>query len=404
MRLRVWTMGPMMFTLAALAACGARPRPGDAGPDVGPACTMDADCDDQDPCNGMETCAAGRCTAALEALCEDDNGCTSDVCDATNPVMVTCSHPPLDADGDGFASAFCGGDDCDDWDWLVVPGGPEVCGDGLDNNCDGLVDAADPVCRPGNDTCASPFALSPGTAIWSTFGYADDGAVGCAAGVMAADAFFSFILTERHDVRVQVRGPAPGIAVEVRSQCTLPASALACASGGTSATVALADLAAGAYAVVVDTVTGQDIEVSLLLDPPSAAQMVAGNGSCFSAFSVSDAGGFYSGSTATLVDSSTGGCGTTAAPNAVFRLDLLETQRVALTAEGSAFDTVLYVRRGDCTAGTEVGCNDDVGSGRTWSYLDLGPLDADTYWIFVDGNSAAAVSSGAFRLGVSAVR
>ena len=49
----------------------------------------------------------------------------------------------VDADGDGYASSASGGMDCDDGDAATNPLTTEVC-DGLDNNCDGLVDDADP--------------------------------------------------------------------------------------------------------------------------------------------------------------------------------------------------------------------------------------------------------------------
>ncbi len=44
-----------------------------------------------------------------------------------------------DADGDGHTSTATGGDDCDDTNAAIYPGAPEVC-DGLDNDCDGVVD------------------------------------------------------------------------------------------------------------------------------------------------------------------------------------------------------------------------------------------------------------------------
>lgn len=48
----------------------------------------------------------------------------------------------LDADGDGFFTPF----DCNDADPLVNPDYPEQCADGIDNDCDGWVDADDPRC------------------------------------------------------------------------------------------------------------------------------------------------------------------------------------------------------------------------------------------------------------------
>ncbi len=49
----------------------------------------------------------------------------------------------VDDDGDGFTSSD---GDCDDSNPAVNPGESEVCGDGVDNNCDGNSDAADYVC------------------------------------------------------------------------------------------------------------------------------------------------------------------------------------------------------------------------------------------------------------------
>ncbi len=66
---------------------------------------------------------------------EDDTG--------TNPVDDTgadtgtpdTSPPPVDDDGDGYTSDV----DCDDHNYQVWPGAPELC-DGLDNDCDGSTD------------------------------------------------------------------------------------------------------------------------------------------------------------------------------------------------------------------------------------------------------------------------
>jgi hypothetical protein len=57
------------------------------------------------------------------------------------------SEEDRDDDGDGL-TPFCG--DCDDDDANAYPGAPEVCGDGLDQDCDG----ADEAC-PDSDTGSS---------------------------------------------------------------------------------------------------------------------------------------------------------------------------------------------------------------------------------------------------------
>jgi len=66
----------------------------------------------------------------------------------TTVVLAACygtvATPPIDADGDGVPEQF----DCDDTKAAVSPKGREVCSDKLDNDCNGLVDAADPACKP----------------------------------------------------------------------------------------------------------------------------------------------------------------------------------------------------------------------------------------------------------------
>jgi hypothetical protein len=70
------------------------------------------DCNDGDP--DVHPGAPERCNAF-----DDD-------CDGV------LSH---DADGDGFADEACGGDDCDDSDAGIHPGALDVCGDGVDLDC-----------------------------------------------------------------------------------------------------------------------------------------------------------------------------------------------------------------------------------------------------------------------------
>ena len=73
-----------------------------------------------------------------------------------------------DRDGDGFDTSV----DCNDTDPAINPDAPEVCDDGIDNNCDGFIDDCNqpPIAEAGDDQileCSSPtgtLAILDGTA------------------------------------------------------------------------------------------------------------------------------------------------------------------------------------------------------------------------------------------------
>ena len=64
---------------------------------------------------------------------------------------------------------------------------------------------------------------------------------------------------------------------------------------------------------------------------------------------------------------------------------------------GSAYDTVLFLRTEPCATGAELYCDDD-GAGSGGSSMIEAWLDADTYYLFVDGYSTS--SMGAYTLNV----
>ncbi|MGK0362253.1 MAG: hypothetical protein ACI9U2_004573 [Bradymonadia bacterium] len=149
----------------------------DAGPDQGPACDpspercngVDDDCDtiiDEGydigaPC----TIGIGECQATAVLTCTDDGDISCPVVEGA-PVDETCdgrdedcdgvADEDFDGDGDGApicptnpcvadcppgeeerCRALCDAQDCRDENLGVFPGARDVCGDGIDQNCDG---------------------------------------------------------------------------------------------------------------------------------------------------------------------------------------------------------------------------------------------------------------------------
>jgi hypothetical protein len=98
-------------------------------------------------------------------------------------------------------------------------------------------------------------------------------------------------------------------------------------------------------------------------------------------------GGTWYGNTCAMNDDYQGTCTSTTSPDVVYVGSLYWPMTVQIDTTGSSYDTVLYVRQGDCY-GPEVGCDDD-GGGWPASSLTLS-LDAGTYYIFVDGWSSSS--------------
>ncbi|SHO53664.1 putative metal-binding motif-containing protein [Desulfopila aestuarii] len=86
-------------------------------------------------------------------LCFDgvDNNCDG-LADSEDPTCGQSQCNDIDGDGYGFpADPSCSfiQEDCDDSRVQVNPGATENCGNGIDDNCDGLVDGQDPACGSG---------------------------------------------------------------------------------------------------------------------------------------------------------------------------------------------------------------------------------------------------------------
>ncbi|NUN14495.1 MAG: lamin tail domain-containing protein [Myxococcales bacterium] len=130
-----------------------------------------APCDDNNTCSVGDQCAFGVCTGGFPLDCNDQNPCTVDSCHPTtgcshvcscdcdcgcvfvDPACVQvaplCCTDPNDNDADGFAAC----DDCDDTNGGVFPGVAEKC-NGIDDDCDGLVDEGFDKDNDGYTPCA----------------------------------------------------------------------------------------------------------------------------------------------------------------------------------------------------------------------------------------------------------
>ncbi len=105
----------------------------------------DADGDDRDTardggdCNDLlATAAPGLPEIAGNGIDDDCDGLADETEeDVKGTIVVTPSDDVSDADADGVTLAD---GDCDDTNDKIFPGNAETCGDSLDNNCDGVAD------------------------------------------------------------------------------------------------------------------------------------------------------------------------------------------------------------------------------------------------------------------------
>lgn len=158
------------------AAGGTGGSGGAGGSGGGGACSADSQCAVGQVCEGCTAndavCVPGcRSSAQCRAgeVCQSGVVCITCPCAPGQCVPNLCSDP----DGDGFIASCdkslncpgLGRCDCNPFNAGVYPGAAERCSNGVDDDCDGLVDAADPACAtcgPGSTACTSSFDCSLG--------------------------------------------------------------------------------------------------------------------------------------------------------------------------------------------------------------------------------------------------
>lgn len=130
---------------------------------------LDLDEDGEDTANDRADCndhlasvKPGAAEVAGNGIDDDCDGLADETEETIEgEAVVTPSADETDADADGVSLAQ---GDCDDTNDAINPGLDEVCGDGLDNNCDGRADwtvgSETPHCSPF-DTDLDPVGISP---------------------------------------------------------------------------------------------------------------------------------------------------------------------------------------------------------------------------------------------------
>ncbi len=408
-------------------------------------------------------------SAGVAGACGADADCTTnDACHVGKCVPGGCVTLLRDADGDGHIDAACGGDDCNDENPNAHPGLPEVCGDGADNDCNGLTDCLDPACAgvvpcacvPKSPTelcgegidadcdglvdCNDPDCIGTGPCgcAASEFGNCQNGIdddcnglTDCADPACVMDAGCICQSTPENctngvddDCDLLVDCADPDCKGTAACVCTTPPTAENCSNGRDDDCDGAIDCADTDCASSPDCAkcapencsNGVDDDCDGAIDcadsdcrfSPNCKPVaeICNNGidddhdgkidcqdpdcannptcakkqsNCLTARLIT-ASGSYTGDTTGNVGETTGTCGG-AAGEAVFRLALTAPSEVSLDTIGSNFDTTLYVRVGSCTAGRELGCDDDSGGVDHASKLAFDTLPTGNYFVYVDG-------------------
>ena len=268
---------------------------------------------------------------------------------------------------------------------------------------DFVVELSPPTTPPADETCAAAPALSPGvTTPVSLDDHTDDVKLGCVAG--APDAAYALDLAQASDVLLVGRlsnGDEAGVLLS-KPACALPADLLACGKSDRSPTRAAAHgVPAGSYRAVIESLLGNPTELTAFVRPQAPAVVVPFADTCAQAIAIPATGGRFVGNTANAGADYDAGCdlgGQAAggAPEQMLRLSLAAKKRVVFDMKGSAYNTLLDVRKGPGCPGTEIVGACAAGYVADKSFLDL-VLDPGEYFVQIDGYGGA---KGAWTLDV----
>jgi hypothetical protein len=240
----------------------------------------DTQCANNSYCDGLEKCVIRQgCTAGAVVTCQEDDPCTLDRCiEATK----SCEHRPRDLDGDGDPDNHCVGKrDCDDLDPYVSSTASEICDNGKDDNCNGVVDETGCV-APANDVCANAFPVTKsGTYLLSTVATKRDYTASCSVGTPNASRDIVSTITvpaaavgpQDVEVWVTAQSSTNEVAVALQGTCGQAGSEISCAhiQGANAARIIARGVAPGTaiHAIVTTQTEGAvDMKVDIRTATP----------------------------------------------------------------------------------------------------------------------------------------
>jgi hypothetical protein len=317
----------------------------------------DTQCDNHIYCDGQEVCVLRQgCQAGPPVSCDDSDPCKIAACVESTR---SCVYKERDVDQDGDPDARCApGHDCNDLDPAVSSLVAEICGNGVDDNCNGLIDEQ-PCVTPQGNSCANATPIAgAGAFALSTIGATKTFTTSCSVPTTesAQDVVAAITVPQGLPVDLELWATAQGspVAIAVDSMCGQPTTEIACGTSGSSARVRARSVSPGTYYAVVTTQTPGSVELKVALLAPTPK---ATNVDCASAIDVQPGAS----TTVQIVDppsNLTSSClANTGALTYAFTLTAPEDVRIyASTLVGSGVP-VIGLRDPTCTgSGDEIAC------------------------------------------------
>jgi hypothetical protein len=252
---------------------------------------------------------------------------------------------------------------------------------------------------PPGEGCDDAQPLSPGVEqIVDLSEHEDAVDPGCLVG--APDATFQFELAATRDVLLVGRF-SDGDTGKVSFATADCQGHQACSDGVGTERAVRYGVAKGTYRAVVESARGNPVGISWLERPSLPPVLVPFAENCDAPVSIPEQGGRFSGNTSNAFPDFAAGCDVGGqseggAPDQLLKLSLSAPRRVILDMRGSAYQTMLSVRKGALCPGAELPLACAPGYWATRSYLDL-ELESGDYFVQIDGYDGA---SGAWKLDV----